>query len=256
MAHFPPLGVEGDSILSDYSESFELDDSASVNSSLDWSQGKRDVLSELEKTLFESADQGITKGELEKRSHDHVDFNRTVRSPIMMAEHLKENDDANLKRTLSNTVNGGVSNPNTGSATALKRALSSTIGGGGGGGNPRAATTLKRTLSSTVGGGGGGGGSRSTSTAKPTRFKEATRKIQTMKSATKGFKSSDELRDIVYKDWLTEKASLEMEHKQFKVQEKKFQEEKIRKKQVGECSGDICSHCVFFYHRGKILPSQ
>ena len=164
---------------SDYSESFELDDSSSVISS-ESNYEEEGVRSELEKSLDQapvkqSANKLTKKPPIFKKelARDDIDLRRTIRSPITFIE--KENHPSNLKSS-----------------------------------QEKPASTHTPALT----------------------FKEAAGKVQKLQSSAKKFTNSDEIREVVFKDWLAKKEVKDMRTRKLLDDSKRIDIEKKREREV------------------------
>ena len=168
-----------ESSISDYSESFELDDTEDPSS--DSSQGKENVDTNqvTDVTKMASPTVNTKKPPTSKRPHssDGVDLGRTIRSPIPTVHHLNQ-DNQHLSHHLP-------------------------------------------TSDSTI--------------AKPLTFKQAAGKVQSLQSSAKKFNSSNEIREVAFKEWLGKKEVTHVQRRNSALQNKRVDAEEKRKREVETC---------------------
>ena len=194
MAH---LSVGEYSSGGDYSESFELDDTDSRESS-SLGHEQADVLARFRETLASDEDHPPHRshsatGSKQTRKpptpkgggRSRVDLGRTVRSPIAMSQHLQQG--------------GQLTNENSQDNPSLAPPLSS--------------PPLHPTGHSLT-------------------FREATGKVQKLQAAVKKFKNSDEMREVAFKEWLAKKEVKDMRSKKATERCKKMDEETKRNEEV------------------------
>lgn len=167
MANLPDESASGESSISDYSESFELDDTSS-----DSSQDKENVVSGSVNQVTEATSPTVNtkKPPKSKRPHssDGVNLGRTIRSPIPVAHHLNQDDQLFSDSTI----------------------------------------------------------------AKPLTFKQAAAKVQGLQSSAKKFNSSNEIREVAFKEWLGKKEVTHVERRNSVLQSKRVDTEEKRKREV------------------------
>lgn len=75
---------------------------------------------------------------------------------------------------------------------------------------------------------------QSSTKKKPPRFKKAVNAVQNLQSVSSNFKSSNEVREVAYKDWLAKKEVKAVQMKRTSLLEKKKEEEAKKKKEVND----------------------
>ena len=132
-----------------------------------------------------------------------TDFRKTVRSPIELSCHLNQN------KPLSEQTNSNL--PSHGTTSPLGSGPHTTT-------PPRSSSEGKQA----------------------SRFKQAVGTVQKLQSTAKKFQTSDEVREVVFKDWLAKKEVKTLQARQSLIQSERKEAEHRREKEV------LANHCICF----------
>lgn len=190
MANLPDESSES----SNYSESFELDDTSSESS-----QDQENVTSGSGKPVTEVTSPTVsTKKPPTSHSSDGVDLGRTIRSPMPASHHLNQ-DDQHL---------------------------------------PHRPPTSDSTI------------------AKPLTFKQAAGKVQRLQSSAKKFNSSNEIREVAFKEWLGKKEVIIVQRRNSVLQSKRVDTEEKRKREVEPFYAILYSHIHTVLAAGVVIARE
>lgn len=180
---------------SGYSDSFELDDSNSE----DFSHDDSDVLSELKKTLESAGTEPVP-----------VTLNKNDKKPPApkRERHLRlSNGGIDLRNTVRSPISMAQHLNQSGPLAKSNDDVTD------GGSHPHTVTS-------------------NSDPARPLRFKQAVGTVQKLQSTAKHFRNSDEVREVVFKEWLVKKEENNLRTRQSLSQSEIIEAKNNREKEV------------------------